>query len=112
MTVRPCACAVSRRSLSCVSAACYLARESEARRNVSRAWAEVQALQTTASRYGLTPEQVRVVRAVDACMICASAVSGFKSDTFAVDHCHGSGVVRGPLTELTREFLQVRRLLH
>ncbi|MFG3021368.1 endonuclease domain-containing protein [Streptomyces sp. NPDC048254] len=26
----------------------------------------------------------------------------------AVDHCHVSGRVRGPLTELTREFLQVR----
>ncbi|WP_103538737.1 MULTISPECIES: endonuclease domain-containing protein [unclassified Streptomyces] len=61
--------------------------------------AEVQALQTTASMYGLTLEQVRVVRAVDACMICASAVSGFKSGIFAVDHCHGSGVVRGVLCQ-------------
>jgi hypothetical protein len=29
-----------------------------------------------------------------------------------VDHDHETGLVRGPLTELTREFLQVRRLLH
>ncbi|MFE3854538.1 endonuclease domain-containing protein [Streptomyces griseorubiginosus] len=47
--------------------------------------------------YGLTLEQARVVRAVGACMICSSTVSGFESGIFAVDHCHDSGVVRGVL---------------
>ncbi|MFE2582924.1 endonuclease domain-containing protein [Streptomyces sp. NPDC059378] len=27
---------------------------------------------------------------------------------YAIDHDHNTGLVRGPLTELTREFLQVR----
>lgn len=60
---------------------------------------EVQALQLTASMYGLTLEQTRVVRAVGACMICSSTVSGFESGIFAVDHCHDSGVVRGVLCQ-------------
>ncbi|MFB7078814.1 endonuclease domain-containing protein [Streptomyces sp. NPDC056308] len=60
---------------------------------------QVQALQLTASMYGLTLEQVRVVRAVRACMICASTVSGIESGIFAVDHCHDSGVVRGVLCQ-------------
>lgn len=45
--------------------------------------------------YGLTLEQVRVVRAVGACMTCSTSVSGFDSGIFAVDHCHDSGVGRG-----------------
>ncbi|MFE0091245.1 endonuclease domain-containing protein [Streptomyces sp. NPDC058992] len=49
--------------------------------------------------YGLTLEQTRVVRAVGACMICSSTVSGFESGIFAVDHCHDSGVVRGVLCQ-------------
>ncbi|MEU9466644.1 endonuclease domain-containing protein [Streptomyces avermitilis] len=49
--------------------------------------------------YGLTLEQVRVIRSVRACMICASTVSGFESGIFAVDHCHDSGVVRGILCQ-------------
>ncbi|MFJ1979304.1 endonuclease domain-containing protein [Streptomyces albogriseolus] len=61
--------------------------------------AEVQALQLTASMYGLTLEQTRVVRSIGACMICSSTVSGFESGIFAVDHCHGSGVVRGVLCQ-------------
>jgi hypothetical protein len=60
---------------------------------------EVQALQLTASMYGLTLEQTRVLRALDACMICSSTVSGFESGIFAVDHCHDSGVVRGVLCQ-------------
>lgn len=59
----------------------------------------VQGLQLTASMYGLTLEQTRVVRAVGACMICSSTVSGFESGIFAVDHCHDSGVVRGVLCQ-------------
>ncbi len=39
------------------------------------------------------------------------AICGRKGD-LVCDHDHGTGLVRGPLTELTREFLQVRRLLH
>ncbi len=61
--------------------------------------ARVQALQLTASMYGLTLEQVRIIRALDACMICSSGISGFESGVFAVDHCHGSGVVRGILCQ-------------
>ncbi|MFE5770899.1 endonuclease domain-containing protein [Streptomyces sp. NPDC056485] len=60
---------------------------------------EVQARQVTAGLYGLTLEQVRAVRAVGACMICSSTVSGFESGVFAVDHCHDSGVVRGLLCQ-------------
>lgn len=60
---------------------------------------EVQAVQLTASMYALTVEQTRAVRAVQACMICDSTVSGFESGIFAVDHCHDTGVVRGALCQ-------------
>ncbi|WP_353963462.1 endonuclease domain-containing protein [Streptomyces sp. NBC_00086] len=49
--------------------------------------------------YGLTLEQVRMVRTVGACMICSSTVSGFESGIFAVDHCHDSQIVRGILCQ-------------
>ncbi|WP_405891391.1 endonuclease domain-containing protein [Streptomyces sp. NBC_01527] len=49
--------------------------------------------------YGLTLDQVRLVRDVRECMICASTVSGFESGIFAVDHCHDSGIVRGVLCQ-------------
>ncbi|MFE5164710.1 endonuclease domain-containing protein [Streptomyces sp. NPDC056697] len=49
--------------------------------------------------YGLTLEQVREVRRVNACMICKSTESGFESGIFAVDHCHDSGIVRGALCQ-------------
>ncbi|MFF5313076.1 endonuclease domain-containing protein [Streptomyces massasporeus] len=49
----------------------------------------------------------RNTRAADyLCRLCK------ESPAAAWDHCHDHGYVRGPLTELTREFLQVRRLLH
>ncbi|MFC8095349.1 endonuclease domain-containing protein [Streptomyces sp. NPDC057301] len=35
------------------------------------------------------------------CRLCAETRAA------AWDHCHDHGFVRGPLTELTREFLQV-----
>jgi hypothetical protein len=41
---------------------------------------------------------------------CAGCGHSLHADA-VVDHCHETGLVRGPLTELTREFLQVRRPL-
>lgn len=60
---------------------------------------QVQAMQLTGSMYGLRLDQVRVIRALPACMICQSTDSGFESGIFAVDHCHDSGVVRGALCQ-------------
>ncbi|WP_353963135.1 endonuclease domain-containing protein [Streptomyces sp. NBC_01142] len=58
-----------------------------------------QSLQTSGSIYGLTVEQVREVRRVNACMICNSTDSGFESGIFAIDHCHELGIVRGALCQ-------------
>ncbi|MFE4776963.1 endonuclease domain-containing protein [Streptomyces sp. NPDC056713] len=60
---------------------------------------QVQAMQLTGSMYGLRLDQVRLIRALPACMICQSTDSGFESGIFAVDHCHDSGVVRGALCQ-------------
>lgn len=38
------------------------------------------------------------------CAVCSAS-----RGRLLVDHCHTTGLVRGPLTELNREFLQVRR---
>ncbi|WP_374203166.1 endonuclease domain-containing protein [Streptomyces sp. ST2-7A] len=56
-------------------------------------------IQTSGSIYGLTAEQVREIRRVEACMICESTDSGFESGIFAIDHCHDTDVVRGALCQ-------------